>query len=282
MALNCILDIARYREDIISLWEECFGDDRAYIEFFLDSCPNKVCIGSVADGKPVSMLFLLNGELNGFSCKYIYAACTSIDCRGRGLMGELIEYAKSCCQDIEADFLFLVPAEDSLYDYYSRFGFVTKMKRAGYTLNGGLKSFDEFKTTDIKKIAQRRKKLLSVIDRFVFDMATTEYSVKEFLRTGGEIYSRDGETGFLAFVVRDGKNAVVKELLLDYYDKITIILGLFENLSAENVYIQAPLVYNNTDIGCIGTKCGMLYPVTNKAKDFINSKDIFYSGMYLD
>ena len=68
----------------------------------------------------------------------------------------------------------------------------------------------------------------------------------------------------------------------NFDSNFTIILDLFKNLSAENVYIHAPLVYNNTDIGFKATKCGMLYPITDNSKSFIKDEDIFYSGMYLD
>lgn len=280
--MNQIIDIEKYRNNIISLWYECFGDEAEYIEFFLERCPNKLCVGSLEDDELVSMLFLLNGEVNGLPAKYIYAACTAHEFRGRGLMAGLIEYSKNCCAENGIDFIFLVPAEEGLYGYYSRFGFIPKMRRAEIALKGGSGKLDAVKTTDIKAVAKRRTELLSSVKRFAFDLETTEYTVAEFLYTGGEIYSKDGENGFLAFTVRDGKNLVVKELLTDCDTNFTIILDLFKNLGAENVYIHAPLVYNNTDIGCKGTKCGMLYPITKKANDYINDEDMFYSGMYLD
>ncbi len=280
--MNQIIDIAKNREDIIELWHECFGDDRGYIEFFLDNCPNKLCVGIFEKDELASMLFLLNGEVDGFSCRYIYAACTAQKHRCEGLMGGLIELVKRYCSDSGVDMLFLVPAEESLYNYYSKFGFIPKMQRAEITLKGGFGSFNEEKNTDIKRIARKRTELLSSMKRFAFDPLTTEYTVAEFLHTGGEIYSRKGTDGFLAFVRRDGEKATVKELLIDFDEEFTIILDLFENLGAENVYIHAPLVYNNTDIGCVATKCGMLYPITDKANDYIKNEDVFYSGMYLD
>ncbi len=280
--MNQIVDIAKNREDIIELWHECFGDDREYIKFFLDNCPNKLCVGNLKKGELASMLFLLNGEVDGFACKYIYAACTAQRHRSQGLMGGLIEFVKRCCADNGIDMLFLVPAGESLYNYYSKFGFIPKMQRAEIFLKGGFGSFNGEKKTDIKEIVQRRIELLSSMKRFAFDPLTTEYTVAEFLHTGGEIYSREEVNGFLAFVRREGKNATVKELLTDFGEEFTIILDLFENLGAENVYIHAPLVYNNTDIGCMATKCGMLYPITDKANDYIKDEDVFYSGMYLD
>ena len=48
-----IVDIKKYRNDIISLWYECFGDEAEYIEFFLDRCPNKLCLGCFENNRLV-------------------------------------------------------------------------------------------------------------------------------------------------------------------------------------------------------------------------------------
>ena len=279
--MNCVVDTVRYRENIISLWHESFGDNRGYIEFFLDNCEEKLCLGYIGKNGLASMLFLLNGSVNGCSCKYIYAACTSKRFRGQGLMGGLIEYSKKICSDNNFDFIFLVPGEESLYSYYSRFGFIPKMMRSELELKGGSGTFEPKKTTDIRFAAEKRLKLLPA-DRFAFDLKTTEYTVAEFLHTGGEIYFADCENGYLAFAVRDNKNILIKELLPQFNKNLTNILTLFENLDAENVYIRTPIVYNSKDIGDLGTKCGMLYPISAKAKDSVNTTDMFYSGMYLD
>ena len=67
-----IVDIKKYRENIIALWHECFGDERGYIEFFLDNCPNKLCIGSFENGVLTSMLFLLNGVVGGLCWLFFF------------------------------------------------------------------------------------------------------------------------------------------------------------------------------------------------------------------
>ena len=233
--MNSVVDIVEYRKNIVSLWNECFGDSRDYIEFFLDRCSDKICLGHIESSSIKSMLFLLNGEINGYSCKYIYAACTEKKARCRGLMGSLIEYAKEYCRSHGVDFIFLVPGEESLYSYYSRFGFIPAMKRYDREIKGRGNGFCPRKTTDIRSIAERRLNLLKGIKSFRFDLETTEYTVAEFLKTGGE-----------------------------------------------NVYIHAPLVYNNTDIGDNCTKCGMLYPLSDNAKKCTNELGTLYAGMYLD
>lgn len=277
-----IVDIARSREDIISLWHECFGDERDYIEFFLDCCPNKICLGSFDGNRLVSMLFLLNGTVLDLTCKYIYAACTAEEYRCRGIMGELIERAKKLCSDGGTDCIFLVPAEETLYKYYEKFGFIPKMKRAELTFVGKHSVCSLHETDDIKRVAELRNELLSSVKCFRFDFETTEYTVAEFLKTGGKIYAEYSKNKFLAFAETNGKNVVIKEFLTDFDGIFTKYSNLIENLGEENVYIHAPLVYNSSDNGCKGTKCGMLFPVTKKAKDCINEDDIFYSGMYLD
>lgn len=277
-----IINVAEYRENLIALWQEAFGDEKEYIEFFLDECPDKICVGATKNGKLVSVLFLLNGKLCNLSCKYLYAACTLKEYRGRGLMGELISFAKDYCRDSGVDLIFLVPGEESLYSYYERFGFATKMMRSEICFGAGGGSLLSGKCTDITEISRRRIELLSRLDSFTFDAGTTEYVVREFIRGGGEIYSADGENGFLAFIYKKGENLIFKEILAEKDSFFTDNSNLFEKLNAENVYIHTPLVYNSTDIGVKATKCGMLFPVSVKAEAFINSKEFFYAGMYLD
>ena len=43
--------------------------------------------------------------------------------RGKGYMKELLDFSYKYCQENGFDFLFLVPAETSLFDYYAKCGF---------------------------------------------------------------------------------------------------------------------------------------------------------------
>lgn len=59
-------------------------------------------------------------EYNG---AYLYALATDKRFRGQGIMGRLIQHAKELAKMQELDFLYLIPAEESLYEYYKRFDF---------------------------------------------------------------------------------------------------------------------------------------------------------------
>ena len=111
------------REQIISLWSAVFGDSRADIEFFLDECKNKSCLGLFADGKLVSMLFLVNCKYSEYNGKYVYAVCTAENHRKRGYSSRLLCEAKKYM----SDFLWLIPANDGLFEFYAKHGFETKL-----------------------------------------------------------------------------------------------------------------------------------------------------------
>lgn len=111
------------KNQITALWSSVFGDSEQDIAFFLDNCRHKKCLGYFADNKLVSMIFIVDCTYCGMSGGYIYAVSTYNDFRGRGYASKLIETAKK----YDYDFLWLIPAEDSLFDFYKRFDFKTKL-----------------------------------------------------------------------------------------------------------------------------------------------------------
>ena len=277
-----ITDTKKNREHIVSLWQECFGDKRDYIEFFLNECPH-ICISKTESGVPVSMLFLLDGMIENRKTAYIYAACTSVSFRGRGYMAELIEYIRKYCVCKKYDALFLVPAEESLYDYYRKFGFIDAFRRYGFSVNSEADILSESKEiTDADEAASIRNRLLNRIPSFCFDSDTSVYSIKEHFRCGGKVYvKRDSDSETLIFTFIDNGKIVIKELLSDKSVEMLKKFEHFTNNIKENIYIQCPIVYNNTDNMEKSAKCGMYYPLTDEMKVSSVNKT-FYAGLYLD
>lgn len=111
------------REQIISLWSSVFDDTKEEIEFFLDKCKNYLCLGLFVDGSLASMLFLVKCKYAEYNGQYIYAVCTAEKFRNRGYSSKLISEAKMQMHD----FLWLIPANDGLFDFYSKHGFETKL-----------------------------------------------------------------------------------------------------------------------------------------------------------
>lgn len=112
------------REQIISLWCDVFiGDSREDVEFFLDNSKNISCLGYLEEERLVSMLFLIDCIYSELKGKYVYAVCTHKDFRCRGYSSMLINEAKNYMND----FLWLIPANLSLFAFYEKLGFKTKL-----------------------------------------------------------------------------------------------------------------------------------------------------------
>lgn len=118
-----MIEFTKERKQIILLWQSVFGDSIEDIEFFLDNCNHKSCIGYFVDDKLVSMAFLIDCSYASWKGQYIYAVGTDRSYRKKGFASLIIQEAKKHM----SDFLWLIPAEDYLFDYYSRFGFETKL-----------------------------------------------------------------------------------------------------------------------------------------------------------
>ena len=108
--------------DIIEVWQEAFGDSKEEILFFVNNVKNADCIGYYIEGKIASLMYLVECKAEGIKSNYIYAACTLNKYRGRGYMTKIIEYAKE-----KYDSVCLIPASDSLVDYYSDRGLDIKI-----------------------------------------------------------------------------------------------------------------------------------------------------------
>lgn len=121
--INYSIDFCHDFKQIINVWEKVFGDSEEDILYFLNNCKNKKCIGAFIEGKLAAMLFLVDcksGSLNG---KYIYAVATLPEYRNNGLAAAIIYEAEK----YKNDFLWLIPANESLIAYYEKFGFKIRL-----------------------------------------------------------------------------------------------------------------------------------------------------------
>ncbi len=106
--------------NIISLWNKVFGDNEAVIREYLERFYDRVLFYKDGD-ELLGMLSLLPISVKNRMGYYVYAVATDEKHRGEGIATKLIEYAKDLCSKDE--FLILVPASNSLIEFYERFGF---------------------------------------------------------------------------------------------------------------------------------------------------------------
>lgn len=183
-------DRSRYEQDIIHIWQTCFGDDKDFIQSFLDHHAADECmLLYFADNKPVAMASFLPIRIhqheNTIKGRYVYAVATLPEYRGRGYAAEILKTAKEIWQEP----LLLSPAEDSLYIYYQKQEFFTQYLPDEWEIfpenPGELKekwSFEESSAQVYKEI----RDLCFAVDGYVeWDQAAIEYALMYAKEEGG-------------------------------------------------------------------------------------------------
>lgn len=125
------------KQDVMRIWAECFpGDSPQWRRMFFDSAyvdEEALTAADPVTGETVSSLLLLpytisfNGATLGAA--YIYGAGTLRRHRARGHMSRLVRSALAEAFDRGDSLCVLIPANDSLRNYYARFGFTTAFYR---------------------------------------------------------------------------------------------------------------------------------------------------------
>ena len=115
-------------ETLAELWTLSFGAPAPMIRNIqtLIAEPDRTVVYR-EDGKAVAGAYLMETALRigdeSYSAYYFFAAATHPDYRRKGYMGQIIRYCRTLCEERDIDFLVLVPTDNDLYKYFSRFGF---------------------------------------------------------------------------------------------------------------------------------------------------------------
>lgn len=273
------LSSPKYKEKMYSLWQSCFGDDRETIDmFFKNSFSYENAVICTDKAEVVSQLFLLPEKLSlgekEYFAYYIYAAATAESYRKQGIMGSLLEFTSALAADRKADYLFLVPATEKLFDYYEKFGFYKALyaEKTVLKLTGGepldIKSAEP---SDIKKAAIKREKLLKGVNRVVW----RENEIKlfsDFLGDDGKIVF--GDDFYVSY--SPAENGVfVTELLCEgtYENALDVLKKTGENTFFVSVPEEKAAELKN----CKRTAVGM---IKNIKGEKIN--DSVYTGITLN
>ncbi len=104
------------------LFTEAFGDEGFTDLFFRTGYTRSRCLGAY-DGELLAALHWFDCSLDGKKAAYIYGIASFKICRGRGIGSRLIRSALERLMGEGYGPVLLVPAEESLFGYYERFGF---------------------------------------------------------------------------------------------------------------------------------------------------------------
>ena len=131
------------------LWDKCFNEeDKRFVDFYFEKRYNEQDnIHIEKDGKVVSAMQLISYPFSYYGktigCSYLSGCCTDPDYRSQGLMNDLIINALNQAKNNGACFAALIPATESLFNYYEGTNFIPtfdyskiRIKRQQTTDNG--------------------------------------------------------------------------------------------------------------------------------------------------
>lgn len=271
---------------IVSLWSEAFGDGEKEIRFFLDEWykPQNTLVCEL-NGEVVSMLFLLEGsfcfEGAEYPAYYLYAACTAKKSRGNGLMGKLLVFAERTAYERNYDFICLMPGEKSLFDFYSRFGYIPAFKTNYISFSAQEYSFDGDAEIDNSAVdlSEMRNSFLSGNPYFKWSGKAIDFAFAQNRLYGGSSVSTS--KGYSLYFSEDSKT-VVKEIAFTGKSMSSVIALLIKNSSSDKFFLRLP-AWINPDFGkSVVRESAMLLPVTERAKEIAPNINNAYLGLTLD
>ena len=112
------------------LWDKCFSEeDKRFVDFYFEKRYNEQDnIHIEKDGKVVSAMQLISYPFSYYGktigCSYLSGCCTDPEYRSQGLMNDLIIKALNQAKNNGACFAALIPASESLFNYYEGTNFI--------------------------------------------------------------------------------------------------------------------------------------------------------------
>lgn len=288
--------MSNVKEDLLEIWNLSFHDEPDYIRNFLKFCvaEENIVTAQNEEGQTVSAAYLLDSQIivkgTPYSALYFYAAATHPDYREQGYMGQVIEQCLDLARERDIDFVYLVPAEGSLYRYYAKFGFRTCFysSTVHFTeeeLQAALKDHSiadlksgtpdpmMFRLTDIPRI---REEAMAGTDHVEFGYPQMQYALFEHAYCGGKLFC-DGSS--YALYSEENGTVDVKEICPPTLDGPMARALL--NLHAEKYRFHAPVESGVEGRRKTAGRAGMAIALNKRARTATGQMKNAYIGITL-
>ena len=118
------------KQEVRQMWKTCFEDSDEFMDlYFSEKYQNENTLIYFEKGKAAASLQMLPYQFTfcdvEIPISYISGACTLPEYRNRRYMGKLLLAAFDIMQERNIPLSILTPAEEWLYDYYTRYGYET-------------------------------------------------------------------------------------------------------------------------------------------------------------
>ena len=238
-------------EKLKKLWALCFDDETEVIDNFFSKTvtPENIVVTFEGD-RAVNAMYLLDSEIKTenekYNAFYIYAVCTDPSYRGKGLMKKAFSFLENLVSERNIDYIFLVPASDSLFKMYEKLGFKT-----GFTYNEEVLYKNGNGLLNDKNTVLTYEHYIKSRAKFSYDVPLATLKEKGF----NSFYSPVGDTvkclcnniGYAVYETENG-HVTVHEL---FGEKTELLTTVFNLSGKDTVTLRKP-----TENGC-GVPFGM-------------------------
>lgn len=201
----------RHIDEICVMWCEAFGDKPDSVLDCLDFLLEYIFVAEI-DAHAVSMAAAIPVTFGDASGRYVYAVATKKEYRGQGLSSKILEFLKDYIEKADEKFLVLVPAEESLFEFYEKRGFDASDVRVKKTLYNAENSNADAVQISAERYHEKREEYRRNL--IAFDVNTLAFAKEmydgEFLEA--EI---DGEKIGVAFCFCTDDKVILKEIFAD-------------------------------------------------------------------
>lgn len=262
------------------IWHISFGDSKEYIDMFMEhQFKGARTVVYEEDSKILSMFFLFRCDFSinekTHPSFYLYAAATLPQYRGKGIMGKMLEFSKSYAAEKNFDFIILSPAEKSLYDYYSRFGFKAcfKSKKISLALEREDEYAANFFENDFEKMLAMRNAAVKKADGVLWDEEFFRYAVYENDYTSGKTV---GTKECYGIYFKEDDHIIFKELIGENANKaLDFALSICKEENINSAQIAVPVCRECTEISGndVLINTGMAVPLNSEAQKALENSD---------
>jgi len=242
-------------DELKHIWKTCFKDEEEYIDFYFSNrYKAEQTFVHYKSEKAVAMLTLLPVSVvtsnKIFSAHYIYAVATLPEFQNQGISSALAAKADEYMRIVGDDLVVVVPATESLFDFYAGQGFSTAFFRRVFSFEMNQIFSTDFvegiPLNDIDKLYTLREKYFNNENFFVqWDKEALCYVVAECRLSGGEVFyfSKNNQEGYIIVEPIDDK-IVVKEIAIPI-DLASEVLAFLKRKYSLYKQIQCRLAIDN-------------------------------------
>lgn len=291
------------------IWKACFGDPDRFIDFFyINRYKEENTVVLIYDGVIAAMLTLIpiqlivsgKGSQRSLNSSMLYAIATHPEYQKKGLATQLMDYAHRYLQENGIKVSVLVPAEESLFEFYRRQGY-----REGFAIREGVLTREQIMNlpgsasytcritaASVNEYNRRRNTLLS--DRnllkgsfyIAYADEEIEYQKKLSQLSGVDIYLIDTERVQGCAVIErvNPEKVMIKELLTSEEALGPVLRQITQNFLAQEYTVRTPASLGES-LGGMIRPFGMIRPNQETHKDFnreIEQNKLGYLGLAFD